>query len=92
MQAIAKSVGLPVRSVYGTIEELMPDPVPKPPARPPGEPIIIRHPPRPPEAPEVDGSLDEDEPDPEIKKPPEIIPEMPPPPAPWERADRHPPS
>ena len=90
MQAIATSVGLPVRTVYDTIAEAMPDPVPKPPGRPPGEPIIIRRPPRPPEAPEVDGSLDEDEQDPEIKRPPEIVPEMPPPPAPWERADRHP--
>jgi hypothetical protein len=89
MQAIAKSVGLPVRTVCGAIEEAMPDPLPKPPARPPGEPIIIRNPPRPPEAPEIDGSLDEDEQDPDIKTPPEIIPDMPPPPAPWERADRH---
>jgi hypothetical protein len=92
MQAIATSMGLPVRTIYGTSAEVMPDPVPKPPGRPPGEPIIIRHPPRPPEAPEVDGSLDEDEQDPEIKRPPEIVPEMPPPPGPWERADRHPPS
>ena len=67
--------------------ETMPDPLPKPPGRPPGEPIIIKHPPRPPEAPEIDGSLDEED-DPEIKRPPEIVPEKPPPPAPWERADR----
>jgi hypothetical protein len=87
MQAIAQSVWLPGRRVPGTIEETMPDPVPKPPGRPPGEPIIIRNPPRAPEAPEIDG--DEDEGDPEIKKPPRIIPEMPPPPAPWERADWH---
>jgi hypothetical protein len=65
----------------------MPDPVPKPPGRPPGEPIIIKNPPWPPEAPEIDGSLDEED-DPEIKRPPEIVPERPPPPAPWERADR----
>jgi hypothetical protein len=85
MQAIAPSVSLPGRTVPGTIEESMPDPLPKPPGRPPGEPIIIRIPPRMPEAPEVD--RDDDEEDPEIKKPPRIIPEMPPPPAPWERAD-----
>jgi hypothetical protein len=65
----------------------MPDPVPKAPGRPPGEPIIIRNPPRPPEAPEIDRSEDEED-DPEIKKLPEIVPEKPPPPAPWERADR----
>jgi hypothetical protein len=35
---------------------------------------------------EIDGSLDEDD-DPEIKKSPDIIPEQPPPPAPWDRAD-----
>jgi hypothetical protein len=38
----------------------MPDPVHKPPSRPPGEPIIIKNPPRPPEAPEIDRSLDEE--------------------------------
>lgn len=67
--------------------ETLPDPVPRPPGRPPGEPIIIRRPPQPTEAPEIDGSLDEEQ-DPEIKKPPEIVPEKPPPPAPWDRADR----
>ena len=62
----------------------MPDPLPRPPRRPPGEPIIIRNPPRPPEAPEIDGSLDEED-DPEIGKLPEIGPEMPLPPPPEER-------
>lgn len=76
-----------LQTVNGTIPEAMPDPVPKPPSRAPGEPIIIKNPPRPPEAPEIDGSLDE-EGEPEIKKPPAVIPEQPPPPAPWERADR----
>ena len=65
----------------------LPDPLPKPPGRAPGEPIIIKDPPRPPEAPEIDGSLDEED-EPEIKKPPDIVPEKPPPPAPWERAGR----
>jgi hypothetical protein len=88
MQTIAKSVGLAVLTVHGTIEEAMPDPVPEPPARPPGEPIIIKDPYRPPEAPEIDGSQDEEEDDPEIKSPP-IIPEMPPLPGPWEQADWH---
>jgi hypothetical protein len=76
-----------VQTVRGTIAETMPDPMPRPPGRPPAEPIIIRDPPRPPEVPEIDGSLDEED-DPEIEKPPEIVPEMPPPPAPWDRADR----
>jgi hypothetical protein len=69
----------------GTVRIGLPDPVPKPPGRPPGEPIIIKDPSRPPEKPEIDGSLDEDD-EPEIKKPPGIIPEKPPP-QPWERAE-----
>ena len=76
-----------LQTVYGTFAEAMPDPVPKPPGRPPGELIIIKNPPRPPEAPEIDGSLNKED-EPEIQKPPAIIPEKPPPPAPWERADR----
>jgi hypothetical protein len=87
MQTIAQSIWLSGRVFPCTIEETMPDPVHKPPARPPGEPIIIRNPPRAPETPEID--RDEDEEDPEIKKPPRNIPEMPPPPPPWERADWH---
>jgi len=84
MQAGARSQ----RRAFGTDGdpiEAMPDPLPKPPGRPPGQPIIIREPPRPPEAPEIDRSPD-DEDDPEIRKPPEIVPEKSPPPAPWERA------
>jgi hypothetical protein len=84
--ALARTVGL-LSGGRGPVEETpMPDPLPKPPGRPPGEPIIIRNPPRPPEVPEIDGSLDEED-DPEIKKPPEIVPEKPPPPAPWDRPD-----
>jgi hypothetical protein len=86
MRASAKPEGPPGRA-EGAIERTMPDPVPKPPGRPPGEPIIIRNPPRPLEVPEIDRSPDEED-DPEIKKPSERTPEMPPPPAPWERADR----
>jgi hypothetical protein len=86
MQASAKSP-LTVRMVRGIIQETMPGPLPKPPGRPPGEPIIIKNPSRPPEAPEIDGSRDEEEnEDPEIKRPPGIIPEMPPPPRPEEEA------
>jgi hypothetical protein len=65
----------------------LPDPLPKPPGRPPGEPIIIRDPPRPSEVPEIDDSEDEND-EPEIRKPPGIVPEKRPPPAPWELADR----
>jgi hypothetical protein len=85
MQAFTTSQRSAVRLSSSRIRTL-PDPLPKPPGRPPGEPIIIRRPPRLPEAPEVDGSLDEED-EPEIDKPPEIIPEKRPPPAPWERAD-----
>jgi hypothetical protein len=83
--AIASSLGLSDRTIHGCVEETMPDPLPKPPGRPPAEPIIIKRPPRPSEAPEVDRSPDEEE-DLEIKVPPEIIPEMPPPPGPGEQA------
>jgi hypothetical protein len=73
------------RSAQGRIKEAMPDRIPKPPGRAPGEPIIIKVPSRPPEVPEIDGSL-EDEDDLEIRTPPGIVPEMPPPPRPEERA------
>lgn len=86
MQAMTTSQRSAVRTSR-IVMETMPDPLPKPPGRAPGEPIIIRDPLRPPEVPEIDGSLDEED-EPEIKKPPEIVPEKPPPPAPWERADR----
>jgi hypothetical protein len=86
MQATTTSQSSAARPSRARIRTL-PDPLPKPPGRAPGEPIIIRKPPRPPGLPEIDGSLDEED-EPEIDKPPEIIPEKPPPPAPWERADR----
>lgn len=65
--------------------ETLPDPLPKPPGRAPGEPIIIKNPPRPAEVPEIDRPQDEED-DPEMEQPPEIVPEKPPPPAPWDRA------
>jgi hypothetical protein len=64
-----------------TLNRMMPDPVRRPPDNPPPEPIIIKIPPRPPEAPEVDRSDDDDEA--EIRTP-LIVPEMPPPPRPEE--------
>ncbi|HEX5078109.1 MAG TPA: hypothetical protein VFV80_03090 [Geminicoccaceae bacterium] len=64
----------------------LPDPVPKPPGRPPGEPIIIKVPSRAPQAPEVDAPRDERDEEAEIRPPGTIVPEMPPPPEPRERA------
>jgi hypothetical protein len=64
------------------LNRMLPDPVRRPPDKPPPEPIIIKVPPRPPEAPEVDRPDDEDWA--EIRTP-LIIPEMPPPPRPEER-------
>ena len=63
----------------------LPDPVRRPPGHPPQEPIIIKVPPRLPDAPEIDRSDDEEE-EAEIRRPPEIVPESPPPPRPEERA------
>jgi hypothetical protein len=82
------AMAIPVAQAFWTVrteKQSLPDPVPRPPGRPPGEPIIIKVPPRPPEAPEVDGPQSEQDEDAEIRKPPAIIPEMPPPPAPWDR-------
>jgi hypothetical protein len=84
MQAIAIPP-MPAVWMVRAEKQGMPDPLPRPPGRPPGEPIIIRFPPRPPEAPEVDGPHNEQEDDAEIRKPPAIVPEMPPP-EPWDRA------
>jgi hypothetical protein len=84
MRVIAKSPGL----AASTIKETMPDPARRPPRHPPREPIIIKIPPHLPEAPEIDRSDDEDEEETEIRRPPEIVPELPPPPRPEERAVR----
>jgi hypothetical protein len=90
MHVTPESVGLAARSARGTINETMPDPVRRPPGRPPQEPLIIKIPPRLPEAPEIDRSDDEEEEEAEIRRPPEIVPELPPPPPPEERAVRPP--
>jgi hypothetical protein len=66
---------------------MAPGPLPKPPGRPPAEPIIIRTPPRPREDLEIDGS-DDDENGKEIRRPPGWVPDLPPPPRPEERAAR----
>jgi hypothetical protein len=88
MQPLVISEHSAVETESTPMETLL-DPVPKPPGRAPGEPIIIRHPPGPPrmEIPEIDGTPDEED-DPEIEKPPEIVPEKLPPSLPWDRAHR----
>jgi hypothetical protein len=82
MQAIGIST-----TPSGVGKQGMPDPVRRPPGRPPQEPIIIiiiKVPPRPPEVPEID-MPDGEEDDVEIRRPPEIVPELPPPARPKER-------
>ena len=54
----------------------------RPPGHAPQEPIIIKVPGRLPEAPEIDRSDDEEEEEAEIRRPPGIVPELPPPPRP----------
>ena len=66
---------------------MAPGPLPRPPSRPPAEPIIIRTPPRPSEDLEIDG-LDDDENGSEIRPPPGWVPDLPPPPRPEEQAAR----
>ena len=69
--------------------EAAPGPLPKPPARPPVEPIIIRTPPRPREGLEIErpDDMDEDKSG-EIRRPPPWVPDQPPPSPPEERAIR----
>ena len=74
-----------VQTVHGVLKETMPDPVPEPPGRPPPEPNIIKNRARPAERPEIDRSPDQED-EPEIKMPHEIMPEMPPLPGPGEQA------
>lgn len=64
----------------------MPGSVPKPPGKPPTEPIIIRNPPKPAEEPEIEGPTDGEDEESDVSVPPGIQPEMPPPPVPDERA------
>jgi len=62
------------------VEAAPPGPLPKPPGRPPAEPIVIRTPPRPRDDLEIDGSDDEDkEEGGEIRRPPGWVPDLPPP-------------
>ena len=69
--------------------EAAPGPLPKPPSRPPAEPIVIRSPPRPRGDLEIEQSDDEDAEDGgELRRPPGWVPDLPPPPRPEERAAR----
>ena len=88
MQAMVTSTTPPVWTVR-TEKQGLPDPVRRPPGHPPQEPIIIKIPPRLPEVPEIDRSDDEEEEEAEVRRPPKIVPELPPPPRPEERAVRH---
>src|SRR5687768_5475782 len=60
MRAVATLVGSP-GSVAHAASEATPGPLPRPPGRPPPEPIVIKVPPGPREHPEIDRSNDEDE-------------------------------
>jgi hypothetical protein len=83
MLVISTAAALSVGEAHCALAKMMPSPARRPPGDLPREPIIIRIPPRVPEIPEIDG--DEEEPDGEIRRPPGIPPEMPPP-RPEERA------
>ena len=74
---------LPVRRT-DELREAAPDRLPKPPAHPPAEPIIIKVPPQPRELPEIDRPHDEEEDDAGIHRVP-WPPDMPPPQPPEER-------
>ena len=68
--------------------EAAPGPLPKPPGRPPAEPIVIRTPPRRPRDDlEIDGSVHEEDGG-EIRRPPGWVPDLPPPAPPEESAAR----
>ena len=66
---------------------MVPGSLPRPPSRPPVEPIIIRTPPRPREDLEIErpDDMDEDKSG-EIRRPPPWVPDQPPPAPPEERA------
>ena len=69
--------------------ETMPGPLPRPPGRPPAEPIVIRTPPRPRDDLEIHGPIGEDEEDGgELRRQPAWLPDLPPPLPPEERAAR----
>jgi len=68
--ALAKKLKISVGIIHGMISA---GGVPKPPARPPEEPIIIKNPPKPLEEPELDDPLDEEDiPPPPPRMPPSV--------------------
>ena len=82
MLMVEAPMGLPA-SVVAEAIGAVPDGLPKPPAHPPAEPIIIKVPPRPHEEPEIDRPHDGEEDD-GIRRVP-WMPDMPPPLPPEER-------
>jgi len=82
MHAATTPGRLPLR-LTDELHEAVPDRLPKPPAHPPAEPIIIKVPPQPREVPEIDRP-DESEHDDGIRRAP-WPPDMPPPLPPEER-------
>jgi hypothetical protein len=95
MLMVEAPMGLPASVIEEAIGAV-PGGLPKPPAHPPAEPIIIKVPPRPHEEPEVDRP-DEGEDDDGLRRAP-WMPDMPPPLPPEERprqtpgTDRSPPA
>ena len=83
MHAATTPGRLPLRRT-DELREAVPDRLPKPPAHPPAEPIIIKVPPQPREVPEIDRPHDEKEDDAGIHRVP-WPPDMPPPQPPEER-------
>ena len=74
----------PIQANEPTVQA-MPGPLPRPPGRPPAEPIVIRTPPpRPRDDLEIDGPDDEEDGG-EIRRPPGWVPDLPPPAPPEER-------
>ena len=84
----ASGLGLGVHRGRSRVTEAVPGQLPRPPGRPPAEPIIIRTPPRPYDDLEIDIPDDEDDDrGGEIRRPPRWVPD-PPPPAPPEQRTR----
>ena len=88
MLMVEAPMGLPASVVEGAIGAV-PGGLPKPPAHPPAEPIIIKVPPQPRELPEIDRPHDKEEDEDGIHRVP-WPPDMPPPQPPEERLHQTP--
>ena len=86
MHAVIASLINSPGSPVNTAIELASGSLPRPPGRPPAEPIVVKIPPRRRDDPEVEGPDDEDEGG--LRWPPAWLPDLPPPPPPEERARR----